>query len=422
MWRSSHAQHLADRFGMGYARDGRWHRPLWDVVSMFVDQPPARQLCKADLAPLRAAEFGATIYTTIAEALRCGGAALAVDAVLIVGEHGQYASNRYGQQLYPRWEFFQAVTQVFRQDGRSVPVFSDKHLSYDFDRAVQMVQASRNLGFVLLAGSSLPCGYRMPPLELPLGRCEVREALVVCSFEGDGGWFHGLESLQCMVERRRGGETGVATVHATKGDDVWPSLESGLSGRGGWDEGGVDPELLEHCLCRSQQLRNVEEVERPLPAASSGATAEGGGISTEPLYSWRFPTARQARAVVSEPRMIRIQYRDGTRGSVLFLKGLVGDLTFAVRIGSSSSGDDVVLSTLFNNDTIAPMSFRNFGTASLLMQAVEDMFETGKAPWPIERNLLTTGLTAAAAESFHSSGAPLATHQLASVRYLPLTA
>ena len=317
IWRSSHAQHLADRFGMGYARDGRWHRPDFDVVSMFVDQPPDNP-AKANLAPLRAAEFGSTIYPTIAEALRCGGDTLAVDAVLIVGEHGVYGSNQFDQHMYPRYEFFKAVTAVFRADGRTTPVFSDKHLSYDYDKAVEMVEISKELGFAFLAGSSVPCGYRMPALELSQG-VDLHEALVVTNFGGDGGWFHGLEVQQSMAERRRGGETGVASVHATVGDDVWPLLDAALDhGRGSWDEGGFDAALLEGCLCRSQQLRNVEEMDSK-PADGTGEETS----SREPMYSWRYPSAAEARSVVDECRLIRILYRDGTRASVLFLAGLV---------------------------------------------------------------------------------------------------
>lgn len=308
--------------------------------------------------------------------------------------------------MYPRYEFFKAVTEVFRADGRTTPVFSDKHLSYDYDRAVEMVEISKEMGFAFLAGSSLPCGYRMPALELAVGT-EVHEALVVTNLNGgDGGWFHGLEALQCMTERRSGGETGVASVHATAGDAVWPQLEAGLAGCGSWDDGGVDPELLEGCLCRSQQLRNIEEIE--------SKPADGTGEETsprEPLYSWRYPTAAKARTVVEDPRLIRIRYRDGTRASVLFVAGLVADTTFAARLASPSAQ---VVSTLLNNDTIAPLSFRNFGTSSRLMEAAEDMFITGKTRWPIERNLLTTGLTAAAAESFHTleQAGLLATPQL----------
>ena len=117
--RRSHAQHMGDRFLVGYPRAGKLHRPEIDLVSIYTDQSPA-----SDLAPLRAAEFGVTIYPSIREALCCGGSALAVDCVLIVGEHGEYEHNELGQHMYPRFEFFMAVAQVFRDSGRAVPVFN----------------------------------------------------------------------------------------------------------------------------------------------------------------------------------------------------------------------------------------------------------------------------------------------------------
>ena len=52
-----------------------------------------------------------------------------MDAVLIIGEHGAYPYNEYGQHLYPRYRFFKEVTRVFREDGRAVPVFNDKSVS-----------------------------------------------------------------------------------------------------------------------------------------------------------------------------------------------------------------------------------------------------------------------------------------------------
>src|SRR5947209_1744382 len=81
----SHAQHIADRFLVGYPINGGWHRPNMKVVSLYVDQKP-----KDDLSGQRASEFGFRVYPTIAEALRVGGDKLAVDAVLIIGEHGEY--------------------------------------------------------------------------------------------------------------------------------------------------------------------------------------------------------------------------------------------------------------------------------------------------------------------------------------------
>ncbi|MFN9976337.1 MAG: hypothetical protein ACK58T_41205, partial [Phycisphaerae bacterium] len=120
----SHAQHMGDRFLVGYPRHGRWHRPPIQVVSLYVDQKP-----EGDLSAQRAKDHGFTVYPTIAEALRRGGSQLAVDGVVIIAEHGNYPSNAKGQIQYPRYEFFQEAVRVFEKDGRSVPVFNDKHLS-----------------------------------------------------------------------------------------------------------------------------------------------------------------------------------------------------------------------------------------------------------------------------------------------------
>ena len=52
------------------------------------------------------------VYPTIAKAVCCGGKTLAVDAVLIVAEHGAYPRNNSGQILYPRYEFFPQVVSL----------------------------------------------------------------------------------------------------------------------------------------------------------------------------------------------------------------------------------------------------------------------------------------------------------------------
>src|SRR4029079_8176573 len=93
VWRyQSHAQHMGDRFLVGYPMEGAWHRPAMDVVALYVDQKP-----KDDQGAERARCFGFQVYPTIAAALRCGGAQLAVDGVMIIGEHGDYPKNEKGQ-------------------------------------------------------------------------------------------------------------------------------------------------------------------------------------------------------------------------------------------------------------------------------------------------------------------------------------
>jgi hypothetical protein len=373
VWRYlSHAWHMGERFLVGYPRGGKWHQPGLDVVSAYVDQTP-----EDDLSKKRAAEFGFKIYPKIADALRCGGDKLAVDAVLIIGEHGDYPQNDLGQKLYPRYEFFSQVVGVFKQDGRSVPVYNDKHLSWKWEWAKEMVETAHALEFPLMAGSSLPVTWRMPAVEMPYG-ADVQEVVTVAMGGLDSYDFHALETIQCMAERRRGGETGVVALQALRADAVWKALAAGS-----WEKGGWDPNLFEACLCRSQTL------------------------AQPPTYSDRHPTVAQMREWVKDPVAYRYEYVDGLKATMLLLNGLVGDFTFAARL----KGRAEPLSTLFY---LPPNP--NVTYSAELMSRVEEMFLTGKVPYPVERTLLTTGLVAAGMKSLGSGQKRIETPHLA-VRY-----
>ncbi len=369
-WRyHSHAWHMAERFLVGYPIGGRWHRPPLRVVAAYVDQHPA-----GDLSRQRSEEFGFPIFPTVAEAVRCGGKELAVDAVLIIGEHGRYPRNEYGQVKYPRYEFFKQVTDVFRKDGRAVPVFNDKHLSWKWEWAREMVDLSRELKFPFLAGSSLPVTWRMPSIEMPSG-AEVEETVCVAHGGVDSYDFHALEAIQCMAERRRGGETGVAAVQGLRGEAVWKAMDAGR-----WDAGGWDPRLFEACLSRSQTL------------------------AQPPSYSDRYPTRAQMRDWVKDPVAYRIEYRDGTRATMLLLNKLVEDFTFAARL----KGQPDPISTLFY---LPPNP--NVVYSAMLMSQAEEMFLTGRTPYPIERTLLTTGMLEACVRSLATGGPRIETPHLA---------
>ena len=355
-WRyHCHAWHMAERFLVGYPTQGHWHEPELEVVSAYVDQFPEK-----DLSRQRSEEFGFPIYDSVAEALRCGGPELAVDAVLLIGEHGDYPKNEFGQTQYPRYELFKQVTDVYRADGRSAPVFNDKHLSWKWDWAREMVDLSEELGFALAAGSSLPGTWRMPSIEMP-ANAPVEEIMSVSIGGMDSYDFHALEAIQCMAERRQGGETGVTAVQGLQGDAVWQAMAAG-----DWSKGGWDASLFEACLSRSQTLVQPES------------------------YSHRYPTQKQIQEWVKEPVAYRIEYVDGTRATMLLMNGLVGDFTFAARIG----GQSAPLSTLFYLPPVPNVMY-----SAELMAKAEATFMTGKSPCPIERTLLTSGLTEACVQS-----------------------
>lgn len=368
----SHAQHIGDRFLVGYPHQGRWHRPAARIVSLYVDQQP-----EGDQSADRAREFGCRVYPTIPEALRCGGQRLAVDGILLIGEHGSYPRNELGQILYPRYEFFQECVRVFEEDGRSVGVFNDKHLSWSFARAREMVEASRRLGFPLLAGSSLPVTWRLPDLELPLG-CSLDEALMVGIGSSDAMDYHALEALQCMVERRRGGETGVSRVQLLDGDAVWRAAE----------EGRWSPRLLEAALSRSDSPLGLPvEDGRTLDLLGSG----------------------ELHRLAQQPAAYCLEYRDGLRATLLMLNGAVRDYTFAAQL----RGEADPVSTQF---LLPPTP--NVTYSACLAAGIEEMWVTGHAPYPVERTLLVCGVLESCLQSRAGGGAPLLTPHLA-VEYAP---
>ena len=367
VWRyGSHSQHMVDRYLVGYPRGARWHRPQMDVVSAYVDQRPEN-----DLSRQRAAEFGFQIYPTIAEALRVGTGKLAVDAVLIIGEHGNYPRNEKGQVLYPRYEFFEEVVKVFQQDGRAVPVFNDKHLSYSFDKASLMVAAAKRLKFAFLAGSSLPVTWRVPSLELPHG-CVIEDALMVGVGSSDVSDYHAMEAMQCMVERRRGGETGVRSVQLLEGNAVW---RAGQEGR--WSR-----RLLEAALARSDSRSGIALSDgRPQDLAHSG----------------------ELEKLVDQPAAYVIEYTDGLRATLLMLNGAVSDYTFAARV----RGMDKIQSLQF---LLPPKP--NVTYSASLMGKVEEMIFSGRAPYPVERTWLVSGMLERCLESRISDHRRLATPEL----------
>tara|TARA_B100000029_G_scaffold267807_1_gene263428 strand:- start:903 stop:2114 length:1212 start_codon:yes stop_codon:yes gene_type:complete len=362
--RYSHAQHILDRYLFGYSWNGQHHLPDLDLVSLYVDQRP-----RGDLVDDRLTAFPQVKkYDSIAETLRCGGNRLDVDGVLLIAEHGTYPLNEKGQRLYPRYEFFKQIVDVFRQSARSVPVFNDKHLSWNWDWAQEMVRWSRELNFPLQAGSSLPVSRRIPQIDMPRG-ARVTEAMCVAVGGVDGYDIHALEAMQSMVERRQGGETGVKWIEAARGAEAVVRAMNA----GGFDQGGWDPDLFRACLCRSHQLVPLREgFNHVLPTNTEIAEA-----------------LRDSDRKIN-PVLYRYQHTDGLKMTMLLAEGIVNDFTFAARIADQPRP---LSCQMFLN----PREVCNFFNP--LTHATEELFHNKKTAYPIERTLLTTGLTAAGVES-----------------------
>lgn len=346
----SHADVIVGKLAEPFLLDGVLTEPRLDVVSLYTDQVPEN-----DMSREVAARHNIPIVDSIAEALTLGGADLAVDGVVLVGEHGRYPKNARGQILYPRRRFFEETVAVMRRCGRVVPIFSDKHLSYSWENAEWIYNTTRELKIPFLAGSSLPLTWRRPPLEVPRGAA-IDEALGIAYGALDAYGFHALEMIQCMVERRRGAETGVAAVQCIEGPAVWEAARAGR-----WSADLFD-------------------------AACSRLAKPPEGTLQEHATS---------------PAAYLVEYRDGLRATVLMLNGAVSEFTFAARINGA------VQSTQFF------LEGEPYGHFAFLVRAIEDLIINEQAPYPVERTLLTTGTLALALESRYRDGIRMPTPELA---------
>ncbi len=354
----SHAYHIAGRLIHGYTRNGFHHQPPFELVRMWNHQQPEN-----DLGPSVCKTHGIELAKSIPEALG-GKNGLDVDAVLLIIEHGDYPVNERGQVLYPRAEFFDQIVEVFRKAGRSVPVFVDKHLSYDHQLAAKMVATAKELKFGLMAGSSLPVTWRKPEIEPTVGT-PFKEAVVTFGFDRGSVeiyLFHALEVLQCMLERRAGGETGVKSIEFLQGDAVW---KAGDAGRWSW-------RLMNAALSRC-------------PSTNVGPVREN----------------------VLKPQAVLVEYLDGTRGAVLNLIEQTSEFAFAANI----EGRAEPLSSCFYLP--APPGARFFDP---LTYNIEKFFASGTPPYPAERTLLTSTMTDLATLSQHQGGQVITNPALA-VKY-----
>jgi hypothetical protein len=330
----SHADVICSRLFDGYYPDGVAQRPRTQIVSMYLDQVPFN-----DQAVALAQRYRYSIDSTIEGALMRGKSELDVDAVLLIGEHGDYPENELGQKMYPRHRLLKGITDVFRKSGRSVPVFNDKHLSYDWGMAKEMYGWTKELNFPLMAGSSIPVTVRTPELEIPLG-AKIKRAVQTGYGGTDAYGFHTLESLQCMVERREGGETGVASVEFLEGEAVWRWRD----GPGKWS--------------------------KPLLEAASKAS----------------PNSRPGKPEdnCKEPVLFLVNYRDGFEAAAFLLNGHLSSWDFACEL------DGKIASTHFGP---VPQK-RQLTHFDGLTHVIEDLFVTGKGLYPVERTYLTTGILA----------------------------
>ncbi|MEQ9408704.1 MAG: hypothetical protein RIK87_13290 [Fuerstiella sp.] len=324
-----HADVLIGKILEGWEQNGG-PGPALRLASMYVDQFTDR-----DMARPMSEKYGVPIFDTIEGAVTVGGDRIPVDGVISIGEHGSYPTNSKGQVLHPRRRFFEGITDTFRKYGRVVPVFNDKHLGPVWSDARWMYDRAQQLNVPFMAGSSMAVGYRDPEISVPMG-CEI-EAAVGIGYSGlDIYGIHALEFFQCHVERRRGAETGVRWVQCLQGGAVWKVLDQGVLQKDVFD------------------------------AALAQVPHQDGDV-------------RQA----ADSTLFLFQYTDGLMGAIFMLPQYAHGTSVALKL----KGQSDVLATKFDERT--QPRHPHF---AWLLKGIEQMIHTGRAAYPVERTLLTSGI------------------------------
>lgn len=355
---SSHGICYCTKFLEGKQFDDHFEPPRCDVVAMHL-----MEVAKDDIGLATAKKHNVPLFPSVATALCLGGDELAVDGVVIIGEHGTYPLNAKGQQLYPRRELFDQVTSVFRQSRRVVPVFNDKHLSWNWRWAKYMWRTIQQMHIPWMAGSSLPYSKFEPLVALPQG--EKLDHIVAVGYGGlESYGFHALETGQRIAECRAGGETGVKSVQVLSGKDVWDAQNSGR-----WP-------------------RDIAEAA---------------------FVSVKQPNGKP-QDHTADVNAFDIEYRDGQRMTVIMANGFSQEFAFAFR----PTGSSKIAAASYLLDPVPRL--KHF---SATVRALEEMYLSGAPTASSERTLLTTGILAYGLDSHFRAGARRQTPDL-NISYRPM--
>ena len=357
---NSHADVIVSRLLLTDTLDGRGKDSPLRLVSLYTDQRPAN-----DISRLLAASHRFRVSESVEDALTLGTGRLAVEGVLLVAEHGNYPKSPTGNTQYPKRRLWDETIRVFRQSGRVVPVFIDKHLADNWTDAKAIYDTARQLKIPLMAGSSLPTSWRKPAADVARD-ARLAEIVTITYGSTDAYGFHALEFTEALAEQRRGGETGIKAVQSRAGDDVWRAA----------DERVFDPELFTAAWKRQDNAKNADQPDR---------------------------------GAVAQPKLLSIEYADGLKAHLLELNGAAGGWSGAWRY----SDDGRIESSQFWTQEGRPAAH-----FTILLNGIERMMQSGQPSWNVERTLLTSGTLDALLQSLTEDGRRIETPYL-DVSYRP---
>ena len=356
-FKGSHADVILGKILEGWEQTGG-PGPALELASLYVEQigedDESVEICRKHNVPM---------FSTIADTITCGTDHIPVDGILCIAEHGKYPWNERGQHLYPRRRFFHEITETLEHHGQRLPVFNDKHLGPEWEDAKWMYDRAKQMRLPFMAGSSLPVSFRNPDTPIPMN--SDIQAAVGIGYDGlDIYASHALDSLQSVIEKRRGAKTGVNWVQFFEGPEVERVLQSGL----------IDRELYDAALSAVPRVTRTLDPRHAPPKS-----------------------------------LILFQCKDGFLGAQFMLQSVVRT-SVAVRLKGVPKPIAMQL------EERPEPKHPHF---AYLTKAIERMFHTGQPSYPVERTLLTSGILDRAIRSWKSDGQRFYTPEL-SIQYKPV--
>ena len=361
----SHGDVILTKLIKGMSLDSGFVQPRVDIVSLWID---GIATASPDVIVPLAKKHGVTLYPSIRRALLHGSANEGqlgdIDGVLVIGEHGDYPDSETGREMHPRRYFCEQILGTFAECGKSLPIFNDKHLAYSWTDAAWVWERATALGAPLMAGSSLPLAWRSPQLEHAKGT-PIEAALSIGFSAVESYGFHACETLQCMVERRQGGESGVVAVQCIEGSAVWHARDAGL-----W------PSQLATAALAAIKAK-------PRDNMSSSELEAADRMDNTSMEEATIESAGPRPGHANNTALFVIEYADGFVGYVLMLPGYSTDFAYAARV----SGVAEPLACVFSLQRGGATSHFSY-----LCRNIESFFAKRVSPYPVERTLLTTGI------------------------------
>ncbi|MCD9025305.1 hypothetical protein [Cohnella silvisoli] len=340
-WDISHADVFISKMMRGFSINGVPYQSTLEIAAMYVDQFPDNDMSR-DMAK----QYGVPMYDTIEETLKCGGNTFDLDGIIIIGELGDYPNNEFGQTMYPRREFFEICLNVMLEAGKIVPIFTDKGFAIvreDIEWVYEKVKTHR---IPFMSSSSIPFCYQVPA-QLPIPSGAPMKRMFGFIFSAVERYvYHTMEMMQSIAEKRAYGESGVKSVMAYEGEDAVRRL--------------LQPEW--------------ESIYR----------AAGGFINLTDLD--RFPYT------LERPVFIEVNYADGLQAGMLYADKEVNKFVSAYQIYESEKP----LCAEFYCQWQKPHVH-----SAIFVLELERFIHTGRALYPLERSLITTGTTDAVMKSLY---------------------